>query len=177
MKYNYNFCSNCGANFKKESETLYVCPKCDFRIFINPKPGVGALLFNSLGQLLLVRRSYDPGKGKLSLIGGFMEPDETNEVALQREIKEEIGLDINKFSYFGAYAGDYLYKDVGYKLISTFYKSTLPDDFKISLSDEATEFIFIDVDKIKIEDVGLEDNKKAIADLICELSSNEPSSV
>lgn len=173
MKYNYNFCSNCGEDFKKESDTLYVCPKCEFRIFINPKAAAGVLLFNKLGQLLLVRRSYEPAKGKWSLVGGFIDRGETNEEALQREIKEEVGLEVNNFSYFGSYTGDYLYKGIDYKVVSTFYKSILDDDAKIVLSDEASEYQFVDLDKLKTEDIGVSDDTKVIADLINESTNKQ----
>lgn len=166
MKYSYNFCPNCGNNFTKELEILYVCKSCDFRIYITPKPTVSVLLFNSSGQLLLARRNNEPAKGKLSVIGGFVDLNETNEEALEREIKEEIGIKINKFNYFGTYTGVYRYKNVDSQLITTFYKSTIDYHAKITLSDEMSEFVFIDIEKIKIKDIGLEVNKKAVKDLI-----------
>jgi len=165
-KYQYKYCSNCGADFEKSSETLYVCPKCDFRIFINPKPAVGVILYNSKKQILLIKRSYNPGKGMWGLIGGFINPGEEAEDALSREIEEEIGLSIKNFKLFGSYTGTYLYKNIEYKTIDIIYTSVIIDDGKIKLSEEAKQFSFFDIDKIPLDKIAPDDAKKAITELI-----------
>jgi len=53
---------------------------------------VGAVIRNERGRLLLIRRGHDPGAGLWSLPGGRVEPGETDEQALVREIREETGL-------------------------------------------------------------------------------------
>lgn len=58
-----------------------------------PEPTVGALIVNKKGQLLLVRSKK--WGGKLTIPGGHVEMGESLGKALKREIKEEIGLDIN----------------------------------------------------------------------------------
>ncbi len=44
------------------------------------------------GQLLLVRRASRHGRGNWQLPGGFIEPDETIEQAVVREVQEEAGV-------------------------------------------------------------------------------------
>ena len=53
---------------------------------------VGAVVTDTAGRLLLVRRAHDPGAGLWSLPGGHVEPGETNEQAALREVAEETGL-------------------------------------------------------------------------------------
>ncbi|EKD44034.1 MAG: hypothetical protein ACD_72C00021G0002 [uncultured bacterium] len=163
--YNYNFCSNCGEKFEKKSETFYLCPKCDFRIFLNPKPGTGAIIINNKNQILMTKRSYNPGKDKWGIPGGFINPGESAPEALTREIREETGLELNNFEYFGSYAGDYPYKNINYKVVNTYYLVKISKDIDVDLSDEATEYKFVDIDQIRIEDV-VDDIKGAIAKLI-----------
>ncbi len=166
MKYHYKYCSNCGELFDKKSDIFYVCPKCDFRIFISPKPGTGAFIFNDKEQLLMVKRSIEPNYGKWGIPGGFIDPGESAPVALTREIKEELGICINKFTYFGSYSADYLHKDINYKLLNTYYLAEIDNVERINLLEtEASELKFIYLKQIKVEDVA-SDISEAIIELI-----------
>ena len=53
--------------------------------------GVGGAVVRN-GQLLLVRRASRHGRGNWQLPGGFIEPDETIEQAVVREVQEESGV-------------------------------------------------------------------------------------
>jgi ADP-ribose pyrophosphatase YjhB (NUDIX family) len=44
--------------------------------------------------MLLILRGHDPGKGLWSVPGGRIEPGETDEEAVVREVREETGLDV-----------------------------------------------------------------------------------
>jgi 8-oxo-dGTP diphosphatase len=55
---------------------------------------VGAIVVDGDGRLLLVRRGRPPGVGLWSLPGGRVEPGETDDEALRRELMEETGLEI-----------------------------------------------------------------------------------
>ncbi len=55
-------------------------------------PCVGAIVHDERRRLLLVRRAHDPGRGLWSLPGGRVEPGESDEEAVLRELAEETGL-------------------------------------------------------------------------------------
>jgi 8-oxo-dGTP diphosphatase len=67
-----------------------------------PKVGVGVFIFNDKGQFLVGKRSQNVGhgKGQYSLPGGHMEIGETPEQSCEREVKEEVGVDIKVFDRF-----------------------------------------------------------------------------
>jgi ADP-ribose pyrophosphatase YjhB (NUDIX family) len=46
------------------------------------------------GRILLIQRGHSPGKGLWSIPGGRVEPGETDEDAVVREVSEETGLDV-----------------------------------------------------------------------------------
>lgn len=55
---------------------------------------IGAVIHDPRGQLLLVLRANEPGKGQWSLPGGRIEPGETDHSAVLREVREETGLSV-----------------------------------------------------------------------------------
>ncbi|EJW19272.1 NUDIX domain-containing protein [Paenibacillus alvei] len=59
-----------------------------------PKLGVGAVIRNHQGEILLVKRNRNPEKGTWSIPGGKLDMYESLEACVIREVKEEVNLDI-----------------------------------------------------------------------------------
>ncbi len=53
---------------------------------------VGAVIKDDQGRLLLIKRGHEPAAGRWSLPGGKVEPGETDQQAVLREVLEETGL-------------------------------------------------------------------------------------
>ncbi len=68
-------------------------------------PGSVVLIFNEQGQLLLQHR-YD---GSWGLPGGLMEMGESLEETAQREVKEEVGLEIKELELINICSGKEFY--------------------------------------------------------------------
>jgi 8-oxo-dGTP diphosphatase len=65
-------------------------------------PGVGAVIKDPAGRLLLIRRGHEPAAGLWSLPGGRIEPGETDQQAVVREVLEETGLSVECGRLLGA---------------------------------------------------------------------------
>ncbi|GAA4857465.1 NUDIX domain-containing protein [Saccharopolyspora cebuensis] len=70
---------------------------------------VGAVVHDSRGRLLLVKRGRPPAAGKWSLPGGRVEQGESDHAAVRRELLEETGLSVE----VGALLGTVLRPGVG----------------------------------------------------------------
>lgn len=56
--------------------------------------GVGAIVFDDAGRLLVIKRAKAPAAGTWSVPGGHVEAGETHEEAVVREVAEETGLQV-----------------------------------------------------------------------------------
>ena len=59
-----------------------------------PIVGVGAVIVDELGRVVLIRRRYEPMAGRWSLPGGAVELGETLEAGAAREMLEETGFEV-----------------------------------------------------------------------------------
>lgn len=60
----------------------------------HPLVGVGGFVHKE-GKVLLIKRKFDPNKGKWALPGGLLELGEDPEEAAKREVREETGLEVS----------------------------------------------------------------------------------
>jgi NAD+ diphosphatase len=144
----FKYCPNCRSeNIVFDKNTKYNCNDCELEFFQNIAAGVVGI-YTFEGKILFQVRAQEPAKGKLDAPGGFMNIGETAEEALRRETKEEIGLDLNDFTYLGTAPNVYPYKGFIYNVCDLiFHKeiSKLPDKFDKS---EVVEIIMIETEKI-----------------------------
>lgn len=112
------FCPRCGSGlFHTKTNKSFICDSCDFHFFVNSASAVAAVIEDQKGQILLTVRGVEPQIGKLDLPGGFVDPMESAEEALQREIKEELNLEITQSRYLGSCPNEYIYS--GYSVFTT----------------------------------------------------------
>jgi len=104
------YCPKCGsAEFNLSGERSLKCSSCGFHYFINSSAAVAALVNDERGRLMLVTRGVEPNYGKLDLPGGFIDPLETAENAVVRELYEELGLKVKTMKYLGSAPNEYVF--------------------------------------------------------------------
>lgn len=106
----FRYCPKCSSpRFKISGERSLLCPDCGFQYYINSVAAVAALVADENGKLLLTTRAVEPNIGMLDLPGGFIDPGETAEEAVVRELYEELGLRVKSCSYIGSSTNEYVY--------------------------------------------------------------------
>jgi NAD+ diphosphatase len=95
-------CSVCGADTRVvQAGESRRCPSCDALHFPRTDPAVIMLVVDDQDRCLLGSNAARPA-GWYSTLAGFVEPGETPEQAVVREIKEEVGVDVDSVRYAGS---------------------------------------------------------------------------
>jgi NAD+ diphosphatase len=112
------YCPKCGAAALRPVESkLWHCTSCGFELYLNVAAAVAALIADGQGRLLIVVRGEEPRKGMWDLPGGFVDPGESAEDALRREVAEELGLQVTSTRFLCSYPNTYEYGGVRYATI------------------------------------------------------------
>lgn len=97
----HQFCGACGrATVDKAGERAKMCPHCNITNYPRLSPAVIVAVVRD-NEILLARNQ----RYKIpiySVLAGFVEPGETLEDCIHREIKEEVGLSVENIRYFGS---------------------------------------------------------------------------
>ncbi|MEI4484739.1 NAD(+) diphosphatase [Frigidibacter sp. MR17.14] len=94
----HGFCSACGtASVIAQAGWSRHCPSCERQHFPRTDPVV--IMLVTRGNSLLLGRSPGWPEGMYSCLAGFMEPGETLEAAVRREVFEETGVRVGRVGY------------------------------------------------------------------------------
>ncbi len=97
----HRFCGQCGSAMHLVNwELAALCSKCGHRCYPRIAPCV-LVGITQPGKILLARSTRHKA-GFFSILAGFVESAETLEQAAAREVKEEVGVEINNLRYMGS---------------------------------------------------------------------------
>ena len=98
----HRFCANCGAPTEaRDGGHERVCPSCEAHHFPRTDPVVIVRVTDGGDGLLLGRQASWP-EGRFSLLAGYVEPGETLEDAVRREVLEESGVPVRAVAYIAS---------------------------------------------------------------------------
>ena len=93
------FCPVCGTPTEKRSPIMKKCPSCGYEIYPPISTAIIVLIRRGEDEVLLVHARNFRGTF-YGLVAGFLEPGETLEQCVEREVREETGLSIRNIRYF-----------------------------------------------------------------------------
>lgn len=162
-KHHYQYCPRCGTKGQFNSDRFsFECLHCGFQFFLNSAAAVTALIFNAEGELLLTRRGLEPGKGMLDLPGGFIDPMESAEKAIMREVLEELDLVPDKIEYYGSFPNEYLFSGTTVFTLDLVFKCTVSDFKNLKYRDDIIGFEFWQLQKIDLNELPFQSVRNVI---------------
>lgn len=152
----FRYCPQCGVErFEDYASRAKRCASCGLTYFHNVASAVACLVRDEAGRYLFVRRAKDPAKGTLDLPGGFVDPMETVEQAVQREIREETGLQVNRLRYLCSRPNIYPFSGVDVYTSDLFFVVDCESFEGAVAADDALELVVTTLDEVQAVDFGL----------------------
>ncbi len=149
------YCSNCSSKLlEKQADIEWFCSGCNKHLYANPVPTVDVILLDEENRILLGRRNRQPYLGKLNLPGGFIDPGESAEQAIARELHEELALnpkDVDLLKYAGSRTDSYPTEGADRQLLVLVMVGHLKhQEFKPNK--EVSEYVWQTVDALSAND-------------------------
>jgi len=95
------FCGCCGSTMNLVSHEIALkCSNCNHLVYPRISPAIIVAVIRD-NQILLARSNRFP-PNRYSVIAGFVEPGETLEDCVRRELQEEVGIEVDEITYFGS---------------------------------------------------------------------------
>lgn len=160
------FCPKCGGQtLQSVSPKEFRCG-CGFHFFQNVATAVMVALCWQ-DEVLVAVRARNPSKGLLDLPGGFVEPGESLEGALVRELQEELGLDVSAqpFTYLGSFPNIYPYDGITYHTCDTLFAIKLSEKTVIQPADDVAACQWLKLSDIPLSRFAFESTRTAMARL------------
>lgn len=97
----HQHCGRCGQHTEQvPGERAHKCTECGLISYPRLSPAIIVLI--ERGDEILLARGHQFVAGRFGIVAGFVEPGESLEEAVQREIHEEVALDVDDVTYFGS---------------------------------------------------------------------------
>jgi mutator protein MutT len=165
----YKFCPRCASIGEFNSNNFsFKCSICGFHFFLNSAAAVTALIFNEKSEILMVRRGIEPSIGALDLPGGFIDPGESAEFALLREVKEELDLEVDNFMYYGSFPNRYQYSGTIVFTVDFAFKCEIINFENLKFRDDISGIEFWKPEDINLDEVPFQSVRNILTQLINE---------
>ncbi len=159
------YCPKCGSeHFKRSGDKSLKCRNCGFHMFFNSSAAVAALVVDKEGKLMLVTRGVEPDYGKLDLPGGFVDPGETAEHAIERELKEELNLLVSSLEYLGSAPNEYIFSGFSVFTLDMAFKIKAKSLQNLKPMDDILSYKFYSEEEINYADIPAPSIKKFVKD-------------
>jgi ADP-ribose pyrophosphatase YjhB (NUDIX family) len=163
-----NYCRRCGAELKVVVESQVYCCSAGHQLFMNPVPAAALILRNDRDEVLIIERGSDPGKGYLSIPGGFCDFTESVEEAVRREMQEEVGIFPEHYGQLEFVSSSIDAYDYGGEILSALtviFTARTIGELSLAPADDAASAAFMKLEDIDMDKVYFPTIRQALESL------------
>lgn len=158
----FRYCPRCGQPAPTpEPGNVFHCSKCDFLLYFNPAIAVATIVINQRGEVLLIRRAKDPGKGLVAFPGGFVDAGERAEAAAHREVWEEVNVRVDSVNYLCSQPNRYLYHGIPYTVLDLFFTAKAEQTQTVIEASEVAGVSWVDPSQVRRENLAFPSHGEA----------------
>ena len=156
----FKFCPICRAeDILFDGLKHYNCRKCSWSYF-HTVAAAGGVFITIDDKLLFTVRAKEPARGLLDLPGGFVDPGESAEQAVLRELNEELHLTENiSLTFLGTAPNIYPYDNVTYHTLDLVYTATLDKIPEIRDHSEIADLVLYHINEVPFDKLAFDSVK------------------
>lgn len=164
----FKFCPRCAAPLAPPDKkpASINCSACGFTYFFNPSIASAGIIRRADGKALFIRRAKDPGKGMLAMPGGFVDFNETAEAGFRREIREEVGVELEGIRFLCSAINHYAYKEVTYQVVDFFFTAAIIAPEKAMALDDVQSVLWLDPKELNPDELAFPSMRRALAEFL-----------
>lgn len=160
----FQFCPKCGERREADAPPQpFVCRACGFHFYFNPCLAVAAILLGPDDRALFIRRAHEPAKGKLAVPGGFVDIGETAEMAMRREIKEEVNLEVGPLEFLVTATNQYDFRGVVYPVLDIAFVCRAISLEGIAALDGVESYCWLNPAEVSLDEIAFPSIRAALA--------------
>jgi NAD+ diphosphatase len=163
----HQFCGVCATpTVARPQERVRACPACGHLVYPRLAPAVMMLVRR--GRELLLGRSPHFQPGVYSALAGFVDPGETLEACVAREVMEEVGVTVRNLRYFGSQSWPF-----PHSLMIAFFADYAGGDI-VPQPDEIEDAQWFDIDALPDLPMAISISRRLIDAAVREIRSAAP---
>ena len=160
----FHHCPRCGAaQAAPPPGNVFACVTCGFTLYFSAANAVAAFVRRADGRALFIRRGKEPAKGKLAPPGGFVDLGETAEEAVRREMREEVGLELDNLAFLCSQPNAYHYKDVTYPVLDFFFTARAVASDQARALEDVESFCWLEPAGVNPDEIAFPSMRAALA--------------
>ncbi len=150
---NLVYCPACGAAALEESPAKRLhCRACDVVLYLNVA-ATASLVMRQGNFVLMTERGAEPARGRYDFPGGFVQPGESLEQGLRRELREELDFEPGDFRYLMSTPSRYPYRDLDYDLCDAYFILDLDQRPAFMVADDVAGCAWMALDALRPDQV------------------------